>query len=499
MDAPRPRLSLPLRLALVAAIVFATAGTLLALLVATDTALSIGERLADAPGWLVAFVAVLFSIVAGASAWVVWRLLRRPAVPRAAARDAVTREAVDARIERLASRADPVAARRELEAFDRRAESGELHVAMFGEINAGKSALMRALIARGGDDVANDALASDVRGGTTRAIAHASSRLPDGRALVLADLPGLNEAGDTARGLSARAEALRAHALVYVADSDLTRAQHDALEAMLAIGKPALVALNKSDRYGDDERRALLAKLRTRYGERAAVVPVVAGGDEEVVRVDADGRERRETRARPPELAAFVRALETLTAPGAAALEPARQRAVLETLAAELEREEARLRAEDAEAIVERYTKRAIIGALAAVAPGTDLVIQGVLAAALLRELATLHGASIRALDLDAFLERAAGTVRTTASVTLAIAGNVLKAFPGLGTVGGGLVHTVAYGLIFDALGRAAARSFAERRALGPETVETFDAMLREGGTERLRVLATLLREGKSS
>jgi hypothetical protein len=295
--------------------------------------------------------------------------------------------------------------------------------------------------------------------------------------------------------MSARAEALRAHALVYVADGDLTRVQDEALQAMLSLGKPAVLALNKTDRYDDAERRALLGKLRARYGERAAVVPVVAGGEREVVRIDADGREQRETRPRAPEIAALARALDTVTAPGAAGLEPARQRAVLESLAATLERDEARIRAEDADAVVKRYTKRAVVGALAAVAPGTDLVIQGVLAAALLRELASLYGVSIRQIDLDAFLERAMGTVRTTASVTLAIAGNVLKAFPGLGTVGGGLVHAVAYGLIFDALGRAAAQSLADNRALGPETDERFARMLASEPGDRLRTLGEIVKE----
>ena len=38
----------------------------------------------------------------------------------------------------------------------------------------------------------------------------------------------------------------------------------------------------------------------------------------------------------------------------------------------------------------------------------------------------------------------------------LALTGNICKAFPGLGTVLGGASHAVAYGLIFESLGRAA-------------------------------------------
>jgi hypothetical protein len=51
-------------------------------------------------------------------------------------------------------------------------------------------------------------------------------------------------------------------------------------------------------------------------------------------------------------------------------------------------------------------------------------------------------------------------------AITLAIAGNALKAFPGLGTLTGGMVHAVAYGMIFDSLGRAAARSLSSRGEL---------------------------------
>jgi len=45
----------------------------------------------------------------------------------------------------------------------------------------------------------------------------------------------------------------------------------------------------------------------------------------------------------------------------------------------------------------------------------------------------------------------------------LAIAGNGLKAFPGIGTIAGGLVHAVAYGLIFDTLGKSLVKALQNR------------------------------------
>jgi len=50
----------------------------------------------------------------------------------------------------------------------------------------------------------------------------------------------------------------------------------------------------------------------------------------------------------------------------------------------------------------------------------------------------------------------------------LAVAGNAAKAFPGIGTLAGGLMHAVAYGLIFDALGRAVTQTLETRGELRP-------------------------------
>ncbi|HQW64779.1 MAG TPA: 50S ribosome-binding GTPase, partial [Pseudomonadota bacterium] len=360
--------------------------------------------------------------------------------------------------------------------------------------STGKSSLVRALSGR-------DDLAVDVRGGTTREIGHARAALPDGRELVLADLPGLAEPGAPALAEAARAEAIRAHALVYVLDGDLTREEAVELEGVLALGKPVVVALNKRDRYDAAERQALLERLRARLGGRAAVVGVSAGGTEQIDRVDADGQRTHVLRERPRELAVLLEALVQLTAPGATGLEPARQAAVLATLDQRLAAQEATLRALDAEAAVRKYTRRAVVGALAAVAPGTDLIIQGALATALLRELTSLYGLGLRDVDLDRFLERAGGTVRTTTSITLAIAGNALKAFPGLGTLGGGLVHAVAYGMVFDSLGRAVASTLAERGALDAgDALARLERDLRvppESG--RLATLVRLVRDAWSS
>jgi uncharacterized protein len=152
----------------------------------------------------------------------------------------------------------------------------------------------------------------------------------------------------------------------------------------------------------------------------------------------------------------------------------------------------------DADAIVAKYTKRAVVGALAAVVPGSDLVIQGVLATALIRELAKLYDVSVRDVDIDAFLSQVKLTIRTSASLILAIAGNALKAFPGLGTLGGGVLHAIAYGLIFDSLGRAVAKTFREQRTLDSSSAQTaLSGFLADTSAERMRQIARYVLDRK--
>jgi GTP-binding protein EngB required for normal cell division len=482
---------LPLRLILVAAVAIGAA-LALGLVVATlNGVLELYERLADLPLALRVPLVALGAALLGGFGWLLWRLARPAGRSAVSSAPPVSRDEVEQRIDALRARkAETAALEAELVELDRRRAAGEVYVAMFGEISTGKSSLIRALAPDADIDV-------DVRGGTTRAVGHSRGRLPDGRELVLADVPGSGEVEGRAREDIARDEALRSHAVVYVTASDLTRAQSAELDWLFGFKKPLVVALNKADQYDAAERDALLAKLRERYARRdTAVVPISAGGLERYERTLADGRRERVERERVPEIAPLVDALEALTSPGAAGLEPAREAAVLaevgrrgDTLAREAaERESAET--------VAKYTRRAIVGALAAVAPGSDILIQGALGTGLVRELARIHGVPVRELDVEALVSRLGLTVRNTTAIVLAIAGNALKAFPGLGTLGGGMLHAIAYGLVFDSVGRALAETLRDRAALDAADVETrMRALLEQPARERLERVARLALE----
>jgi hypothetical protein len=278
---------------------------------------------------------------------------------------------------------------------------------------------------------------------------------------------------------------------------DLNRSQVDELRWLADFGKPLLLVLNKADQWNSAEREQLLVRLRQHTrGIISAVLAISAGGSERYQRELADGSTESVERQRKPMIEPLLQALKRLTAPGAEGLEELRENAVLAGLHERTGTLEAQALADEAQRIVRKYARRAIVGALAAIAPGSDLVIQGVLAAGLTRALAAVYGVKVSDVQIEDFVQQARLTLRTGSSIVLAVAGNALKAFPGLGTLGGGVLHAFAYALIFDSMGRALAASLAERHTLDQHDAGArLKELLADTGGMRLRQLATLTME----
>lgn len=486
-----PRSRLPLRLILLGLLALA-AVLLIGLAISTlNSLLELYERLIGLPLLVRVPLIILVAGIALALGMLAWKLLRP--TPRRSSRKASAkapaRETVETRVADLRARDESAASlQQELIELDRRRQSGEIHVALFGEISTGKTSLVRQLTDEAVADV-------DVIGGTTRWVQHFRGKLPDQRELVIADMPGTGEVSGQQREQLARDEALRSHAVIYVASSDLTRAQDAELRWLAGFGKPLVLALNKSDQFDDQERQALLAAFEARYaGICRAIVSISAGGNERFERRLADGRVERVERERSADIDALLDVLMQISAKGQAALEPAREAAVLlhvDQRANVLAREVAM---RESEATITRYTRRAVVGAMAAVAPGTDIIIQGALGTAMVRELARIHDVPTRELDVENLLARLGLTIRNTTAIVLAIAGNALKAFPGLGTLGGGVLHAVAYGLAFDSLGRAVAHTLAEHARLDQDEAEqSIRELLTEPARDRVERVARIV------
>jgi hypothetical protein len=181
-------------------------------------------------------------------------------------------------------------------------------------------------------------------------------------------------------------------------------------------------------------------------------------------------------------------------------MEQLRDTAVLLLASEKLDEARDQHREQQAAELVTTYSKRAVVGALAAVAPGSDIIIQGLLATRLVQALCKVYDVPVKEVEIDSFLRLAGGKVKKLTAITLAITGNALKAFPGVGTLTGGLVHAVAYGMIFESLGRAAAQTLASRGDLRPyPAAKAFEEILNdnlEAGAIRFAKLA-LAEKGK--
>jgi len=240
-----------------------------------------------------------------------WHRLRGRAAPPARAASAGTHHAQASESLRalLDDASIPTAVRSSLAADFARLESmlakldrDELHIAVFGRVSVGKSALANALLGE-------DAFEVGVLHGTTREATQKSWREVAGGGVHLIDTPGIDELDGEARERLAYDVAGVSDLVVFVVDGDMTQRERDALGDLARTQRPLLLALNKADRYGDDEREHLLARLRERAAGCVRADDVVAIAAQPAplkrLRVDADGIEHAELVERMPDIGAL--------------------------------------------------------------------------------------------------------------------------------------------------------------------------------------------------
>jgi len=471
-----------------------------ALLYFTQTALNVWDRLLEGPRILRwGYVGGMIGLVVLA-VYLIWLLLirRKPAAKRKAAGAPLTRGEIEARLrDAEAAGVDVSEAQRELQELAARQETGVIHLCFFGEISTGKSSLIKALVPEADVEI-------DVVGGSTGDVRHYRWRSGTGSEILLTDVPGT---GGHEEGLDEMAleEAQRAHVVLFVCDGDLTRAESQAVGHLLQLDKPLVLVMNKADRYSVEEQAAIMQKLMQRVDdmggslERDRVVAVSAGGEMDVVQRGEGGAESVVRRRRAADIGVLVVAINRMLQDEAQPLDVRRDRAVFRLAAEKLAEAEDRYRAQRSEQIIRSSTRKAVIGSLAAVSPGTDVIIQGYIGTRMTKELCNLYGAAPRDLDVEEFLDLSQSRVGKTLPLTLAVAGNGLKAFPGAGTVAGGLVHAVAYGLIFDALGRSLVLTLERHGRLVPEqAAKEFEEGISEHIEAGVRRVARLALEEKT-
>jgi hypothetical protein len=156
-------------------------------LVATDTALSVWQRLNAAPLWLQLSYLLVLAAVSTASTALAWKWLRPAGKPARKSRsknispDSLQEEL----LESAQAGVDVSAALEEIREQRRRKQAAEVHIAVYGEVSTGKSSLVNALLP-------GAQVESDARAGTTVEIKHYRWASSSGDSVLITDLPGFN-------------------------------------------------------------------------------------------------------------------------------------------------------------------------------------------------------------------------------------------------------------------------------------------------------------------
>jgi small GTP-binding protein len=190
----------------------------------------------------------------------------------------------------------------QVEAMLDKLEHGHLHIAVFGRVSVGKSALVNALLGE------ERFTTSPLHGETQSPQLGQWSEFRDGNVFLI-DTPGINEVDGEVRERLAREVADRADLVLFVVEGDLTDTEHEALRELAGTRRPLLLVLNKADRYS----RAELARLVEVLEERVAgvlppgslVTAAAKPAEQLVIRVDEQGNETEEFRQPQPDVAAL--------------------------------------------------------------------------------------------------------------------------------------------------------------------------------------------------
>ncbi len=181
-------------------------------------------------------------------------------------------------------------------------EHGHIHIAVFGRVSVGKSALLNALLGE------TRFSTSPLHGETTRA-AHARWREYDAGGVFLIDTPGINEVAGEERERLAHDIATRSDLVLFVVDGDLTDSELKALRQVKGAAQRLVLVLNKIDRYTRTDRKLLLQTLRERVAGSIQPQDILTAAaqpaERVVILVDAEGSETETRRQPPPDVTAL--------------------------------------------------------------------------------------------------------------------------------------------------------------------------------------------------
>lgn len=178
-------------------------------------------------------------------------------------------------------------------------ENDEIHIAVYGRVSVGKSALLNALLGE-------SRFSTSPLHGMTRQVAMGNWREYAAGNILMIDTPGINEVDGEAREQLAADVAQRADIVLFVVDGDMTGTELEALRRLKTLGMPLLVVLNKADRYSHEQleqiRESLARHLEGLVGKSDIVTASAEPARQLLIRVDEEGRETETSRQPAPDV-----------------------------------------------------------------------------------------------------------------------------------------------------------------------------------------------------
>jgi small GTP-binding protein len=386
-----------------------------------------------------------------------------------------------------------------LETMSRKLEMGRVEIAVFGEIDTGKSALINALVGKAVVEV-------DVRGGWTREVWSASWTgcgyvVPgfEHSQVVLLDTPGINEVDGQKRATMAHDAAARADLILFVTDSDLNQTEYTALVQLAANHRPIILVFNKIDNYTREQRAQLRqalsdGRLRGIIGPEDLVETAADPLPREFIITAADGSTTSEFRRPAPQVEELkARILEVLERDGKAlvALNAAMYAADTSDRIAALK---VRMRDEQATKIIWSYAAMKAIGIALNPIPAADVVGASAVDVTMVVTLAHVYGISLawaNARTLILSILKAAGWVTAVEWATHAAASLFKGLTFGAGTVLTAVPQGAAAGYGSYIVGQAAKYYFEHGASWGGEAPKAVVARILEA-TDKQSVLERL-------
>jgi hypothetical protein len=362
----------------------------------------------------------------------------------------------------------------QVEAMLDKLEHGHLHIAVFGRVSVGKSALLNALLGE-------QRFTVSPLHGETRHSDMAPWREVEAGGVYLIDTPGINEISGEERERMAEEVAGRADLVLFVLDADLTQTELQAISSLHRRNRPLLVVLNKSDRYTLDELDLLLSSLRQKLKQLVApsyIVPVSAQPAERVyLQTDEQGRERETRKRPPPDVTRLAESLWRLLEKEGMALSALNASLFAGELSDEVAARIVKVRQDVAERVVRGYCLGKGVAVALNPIPVADLVAALALDASMVTHLARVYGMSVSRGEAGELIKTIGAQMALLMATvwTVNLAASALKAgSAGLST----LVTAAAQGAMgyytTYIVGKAAQRYFAQGRSWGsggPKTI----------------------------